>query len=94
MLVKERRIIATGYNGALAGEAHCTDVGCMMEDGHCQRAIHAEVNAIGQAAQFGVSIKGATLYIYRENNTSVGAGACRECQKVIGASGISDVRTQ
>ena len=91
-IVIDRRVIATGYNGAPAGHPHCidADVGCLMEDGHCQRALHAEVNAIGDAAARGVSVKGATMYIYRKNTTSVGAGPCRECRKVLVAAGIQE----
>ena len=70
VLVKERNILATGYNGAPRGIAHCEDVGCLRErlgvpsgEKHelC-RGLHAEQNAIIQAAYHGVSIKGATLY--------------------------------
>ena len=71
ILVKDHRIITTGYNGAPAGMAHCSDLGgCTRErmgfrsgEGHeyC-RALHAEQNAVIQAAIMGVSISGATLY--------------------------------
>lgn len=88
VLVLDKRIVATGYNGAPPGEPHCTEVGCLMEDGHCQRAIHAEVNAIAQAAQFGVAVRGATLYVY----DSLGRGReCRECRKVVKAAGVMKV---
>ena len=85
ILVKDKRIIATGYNGALPGEPHCTVIGCDMQDNHCQRAIHAEVNAIAQAAKFGVSVIGAVFYIYMSRGD---IGPCRECRKVISAAGI------
>lgn len=62
VLVLDRRILATGYNGAPGGLDHCDDVGHLMVNGHCVRTIHAEVNAILQAAANGVSIEGATLY--------------------------------
>lgn len=66
VLVKNNQILATGYNGAPSGDPHCLDVGCSKpEHGknmeQC-RAVHAEANAIIQAARHGVSIEGATLY--------------------------------
>lgn len=71
ILVKDRHIIATGYNGAPRGLAHCAEVGCLrMQQGVASgerhelcRALHAEQNAIIQAAVSGVSIEGATLYV-------------------------------
>src|SRR6266567_9169187 len=67
VLVKDRHILSTGYVGSIPGEPHCTDVGCLIEtladgDERCIRTIHAEQNAILQAAQHGVPIKGSTLY--------------------------------
>ena len=79
-------VIATGYNGAPAGQPHCDDVGCLIEDEHCQRSIHAEVNAITQAARQGHSTEGAWLYIFANNGYD---GPCRECKKVIQAAGVT-----
>ena len=70
VLVKDRRILATGYNGAPQGIKHCAEVGCLREQlsvpsgerHELCRGIHAEQNAIIQAALFGVSTKGSTLY--------------------------------
>lgn len=64
VIVRDNIILATGYNGAPAGEPHCTDVGCIMEDEHCKRAIHAEINALNHAARNRVSLEGATLYYW------------------------------
>ncbi len=64
VIVRGYRILATGYNGAPAGKPHCIDVGCIVGDGHCRRVVHAEINAIRQAAQRGVSLEGATLYYW------------------------------
>lgn len=70
LLVKERNILATGYNGAPSGISHCSETGCLRErlkvpsgERHelC-RGLHAEQNAIIQAARHGVNIDGATLY--------------------------------
>ena len=76
-------ILSTGYNGAPPGLPHCFEVGCRIEDGHCQRALHAEANAIAHAARNGVNIKGGTLYV-------VGKDICRECAKVMAAAGLAD----
>ncbi len=64
VIVLDKRILATGYNGAPRGLAHCTEVGCHLVAGHCIRALHAEQNAILQAAMNGVSTRGATVYVY------------------------------
>ena len=87
-IVVNNRVIATGYNGAPEGHPQCDKVGCDMEDGHCQRVLHAEVNAIGQLAQGTGGGRGATMYIFRANTTSVGDGPCRECRKSMMAAGI------
>lgn len=66
VLVKDKQILSTGYAGSIVGLSHCTDegVGCLIDEktGGCVRTVHAEVNAILQAAQHGVSIAGATMY--------------------------------
>ena len=62
MIVRDRTILSTGYNGSIRGLPHCEDVGCMMEDGHCVATVHAEANAILQAANNGVRIAGAEIY--------------------------------
>ncbi|MDR2945304.1 MAG: dCMP deaminase family protein [Candidatus Adiutrix sp.] len=71
VLVADRRVLATGYNGAPRGLAHCRETGCLREQQNIPsgqrheicRAIHAEQNAILQAAQYGVAVKNATMYI-------------------------------
>ncbi len=63
VLVLEKRILTTGFNGSPAGQPHCDEVGHLLVDGHCVRTIHAETNAIIQAALHGVSTKGATCYV-------------------------------
>jgi dCMP deaminase len=70
VVVKDKRILSTGYNGAPKGMKHCAEVGCIREASDVPpgerhelcRGIHAEQNAIVQAAAFGVSIRGSTLY--------------------------------
>ncbi|HVB08756.1 MAG TPA: cytidine/deoxycytidylate deaminase family protein [Bacillota bacterium] len=80
VLVKGGRVIATGYNGAVRGGVHCTDAGCLMVDGHCVRAVHAELNAILQCAVTGTSSAGCTLF-----TTSF---PCVACAKAIVQAGI------
>jgi dCMP deaminase len=80
VLVRDRIILSTGYNGSIRGMPHCSEAGHMMEDGHCVATIHAEANAILQAARTGVSIEGATIYTT--------ASPCWPCFKLIGNAGI------
>ncbi len=75
VLVRDRRILATGYNGSPEGLPHCTDVGCLVVDGHCVRTLHAEQNALLQAAAHGVSTEGATIYVTSE--------PCLQCTKML-----------
>jgi dCMP deaminase len=63
VIVRDKTILSTGYNGSIRGMPHCTDVGHMMEDDHCVATIHAESNAILQAAKNGVMIDGGTVYV-------------------------------
>lgn len=89
VIVKDTRILSTGYNGSAPGEAHCTEVGCLMEDGHCQRATHAETNAVAQAAKFGIPINGATIYFWDSLGRT--AESCIKCSQVMKAAGIAKV---
>jgi dCMP deaminase len=79
LLVRDRTILSTGYNGSIRGLPHCDDVGHMMENGHCVATVHAEANAIIQAAKNGVRIDGATLY--------TSASPCWSCFKLIANAG-------
>lgn len=80
LIVTEETILSTGYNGSIRGLPHCDDVGHDMVNGHCRRTIHAEANAILQAARNGVKINGADIYTT--------ASPCWECFKLIANSGI------
>ena len=80
VIVRGRTILSTGYNGSIRGMPHCDEVGHMMEDGHCVATIHAEANAIIQAAKNGVAIDGADIYIT--------ASPCWPCFKLIANAGI------
>ncbi len=79
VIVRDRFILATGYNGSIPGLPHCDEVGHLMEEGHCVRTVHAEANTIIQAAKNGVAIEGATIYTT--------ASPCWPCFKLIGNSG-------
>jgi dCMP deaminase len=63
VMVRDNLQLVHGFNGAPRGANHCTDVGCMVESSHCIRSLHAEQNAIIQAARTGVSLVGATCYV-------------------------------
>lgn len=63
VMVLDKRILTTGFNGSPTGLPHCDETGHLMVDGHCVRTIHAEANAIIQAALHGVSTKGSTCYV-------------------------------
>lgn len=80
VLVREKRILTTGFNGSPAGLPHCDDIGHLMVDGHCVRTIHAEANSIIQAALHGVSTKGATCYVTHM--------PCLSCAKMLINAGI------
>ena len=97
VIVQDRRIVSTGYNGAPPGMPHCTEVGCdvrtvdkstypepplLIEMG-CQRAIHAELNAIAWAARHGVATDGGIMYATH--------GPCLKCAQAILAAGIVEV---
>ena len=79
LLVRDRTILSTGYNGSIRGLPHCDEVGHMMENGHCVATVHAEANAIIQAAKNGVRIDGATMY--------TSASPCWSCFKLIANAG-------
>ena len=83
VIVRERTILSTGYNGSIRGMPHCSDDGHMMEDGHCVATIHAEMNAIIQAARNGVCIDGGNVYVT--------ASPCWNCFKALANAGIKRI---
>ena len=83
VLVKDSRIISTGYNGSPPGLPHCTEIGCRMEDGHCTRTIHAEENALIQmAALGGPPVAGAVAFITDQ--------PCLRCAERLYAAGVRE----
>jgi dCMP deaminase len=83
VIVRDKVILSTGYNGSLRGLPHCDEVGHMLEDGHCVRTIHAEANAVIQAATHGVRIEGAGVYVT--------ASPCWSCFKMIANAGLTRI---
>lgn len=91
VLVKDKRILATGYNGAPAGLAHCEEVGCLREQRGIPsgtqhelcRGIHAEQNAVIQAARHGIAIGGATCYCTHQ--------PCVLCAKILINAGVIEI---
>jgi dCMP deaminase len=91
LIVKDKRILSTGYNGAPMGCKHCSEIGCLREQlkvpsgqrHELCRAIHAEQNAIVQAAYSGTSVKGGTLYVTNQ--------PCVLCSKMIINAGIKKI---
>ena len=83
VIVRDRTILSTGYNGSIRGLAHCNDQGHMMENGHCVRTVHAEANAIAQAAKHGVNVNNSSIYIT--------ASPCWTCFKLLANSGIDEI---
>lgn len=91
IIVHNKRIIATGYNGGPAGLAHCLDIGCLREQlgipsgqqHELCRGIHAEQNAIIQAARYGLPIDGSVLYCTTQ--------PCTQCTKMIINAGVTEL---
>lgn len=80
VIVVDKQVVATGYNGSVRGLPHCDDVGHDMVSGHCVRTIHAEMNALAQAARHGVKVGGATIYTT--------ASPCWDCFRVLVNAGV------
>ena len=83
VIVRDKTILSTGYNGSIRNLPHCDEVGHIIEENHCIQTVHAEANAIAQAAKNGVSIDQSEIYIT--------ASPCWTCFKLLGNSGIIKV---
>jgi dCMP deaminase len=83
VIVRDKRILTTGFNGSPRGLPHCTAAGCLMVNGHCVRTLHAEQNAIIQGALHGVDVSHSTLYVTHQ--------PCLVCAKMIINAGIEQV---
>jgi dCMP deaminase len=81
---EDHQTLVTGYNGAPRKLPHCDEEGHLLINNHCVRVVHAEINAICQAARRGIALKGATLYI-------AGYFPCLNCMKAIIQAGIKKV---
>jgi len=83
VIVRDKTILSTGYNGSIRGMPHCDEVGHDLENGHCVATIHAEANALIQAARNGVNISGSEIYTT--------ASPCWNCFKLIANAGIKRI---
>jgi dCMP deaminase len=83
IIVRDKTILSTGYNGSIRGAPHCTEVGCLIENDHCVRTVHAEANALVQAACHGIRLEGAQIYVT--------ASPCFTCFKLIVNAGIRSI---
>ena len=83
VIVRDKTILATGYNGSIRGLPHCDEVGHLMEEGHCVRTVHAEANAIAQAAKVGTSVDGSSLYVT--------ASPCWGCFRLVINAGVRSI---
>ena len=83
VIARDKTILSTGYNGSIRGMPHCDEVGHLMEDGHCVATIHAETNAILQAAKNGVRLEGSEVFIT--------ASPCWSCFKMLANTGIKKI---
>ncbi len=92
IIVRDKSILATGYNGSPAGLPHCIDAGCLIYESrtpagdieqNCYRTIHAEINAIAQAARNGASIRDAAIYVTHT--------PCIHCFKVLINTGVRTI---
>ncbi|MBI2542136.1 cytidine/deoxycytidylate deaminase family protein [Candidatus Woesearchaeota archaeon] len=83
LIVRDKTILSTGYNGSIRGMPHCDEVGHLMENGHCVATIHAETNAILQAAKNGVMVDGGEVFIT--------ASPCWPCFKMLANAGIKKI---
>jgi dCMP deaminase len=83
VIVRDRTVLSTGYNGSIRGLPHCEDDGCTMDNGHCIATVHAEANAIIQAAKNGIAVDRGALYTT--------ASPCWGCFKLIANAGIRTI---
>jgi len=83
VIVREKTILSTGYNGSIKGLPHCDEAGHEMVNDHCIRTTHAEANAIVQAAKNGVQINQSEIYVT--------ASPCYNCFKLIANAGIKTI---
>ena len=83
VLVRDKMILSTGYNGSIRGLAHCDDIGHLIENGSCIRTVHAEANAIAQAAKNGINCSDAEVFVT--------SSPCWNCFKLLANAGIKKI---
>ena len=86
VIVRDKTILSTGYNGSLRGAPHCDEVGHDLDHDHCVRTVHAEANAVAQAAKHGVRIDESDIYVT--------SSPCLTCFKLVANAGIRSVYYQ
>ena len=83
VIVRDKVILSTGYNGSIRGVKHCDEIGHLIENGHSVRTVHAEVNAIAQSSMNGTNINNSSIYLT--------ASPCWPCFKILANSGIKKI---
>lgn len=83
VLVRNKAILSTGYNGSIKGLPHCDDIGHLIENDHCVRTVHAEANSIAQAAKNGVNCNNAEIYVT--------SSPCWNCFRLLANAGIKKI---
>lgn len=83
LATQDNQLLTTGYNGAVRGGSHCYDVGCLMDADHCVRSVHAELNALLQAAREGIPVHNAVAYCT--------ARPCYRCAAALAQAGVGRV---
>ena len=83
VIVRDKVILSTGYNGSIRGVKHCDEIGHLIENGHCVRTVHAEVNAVAQSSMNGTNINNSSIYLT--------ASPCWPCFKILANSGIKKI---
>ena len=83
VIVRDKVILSTGYTGSIRGVKHCDEIGHLIENGHCVRTVHAEVNAVAQSSMNGTNINNSSIYLT--------ASPCWPCFKILANSGIKKI---
>lgn len=86
LVTEDHQLLVAGYNGSLPGERHCIDsgVGCHIEHDHCVRTVHAEANAVAQAAKLGVCLAGSIAYVTHR--------PCWPCYRLLVSAGVEWIK--
>lgn len=83
IIVRDNRVLVSGFNGALPGRQHCDEIGCLVYENHCVRSVHSEENCVAQAALHGVTLENSWAYVTHL--------PCVRCFKILLAAGVNRV---